>query len=56
MEDKINKYNNNPDYDAGYQQGWEDAINYAIQTSKDMKDNKAYYDTKTLDELEQRIV
>jgi hypothetical protein len=39
-----------------YQQGWEDAINYVIDISKDMKYNRAYWDTKTLDELEQRIV
>ena len=25
MEDKINKYNNNPDFDAGYEEGWENA-------------------------------
>lgn len=56
MEDKINKYNNNPDYDAGYEEGWQNAINYVIDISKDMKYNRAYYDTKTLDELEQRIV
>lgn len=36
--------------------GWEEAIQYVIEISIEMKDNKAYYDSRTLDELEQRIV
>jgi hypothetical protein len=55
MEDKINKYNNNPDYDAGYQEGWENAINYVLDISQQMR----YIDRfkgPTLEELEQRIV
>lgn len=57
MEDKINKYNNNPDYDAGYQEGWENAINYALDISKQMRynDNLSWHN-ETLQELEQRIV
>jgi hypothetical protein len=55
MEDKINKYNNNPDYDAGYQEGWENAINYVIDISKEMRYNDLFKGP-TLEELEQRIV
>ena len=55
MEDKINKYNNNPDYDAGYEEGWQKAIEYVIDISKQMRYNNPYI-TPTLEELEQRIV
>ena len=55
MEDKINKYNNNPDYDAGYQEGWENAINYVIDISKEMRYNDLFKGP-TLEELEHRIV
>lgn len=55
MEDKINSYNNNPDYDAGYQEGWENAINYVIDISKEMRYNDLFKGP-TLEELEQRIV
>jgi len=71
MEDKINKYNNNPDYDAGYQEGWDNAgkANYnrgyddgyafAIQEVLDILKQMGYnnpYITPTLQEVEQRIV
>jgi hypothetical protein len=55
MEDKINKYNNNPDYDAGYQEGWENAINYVLDISQHMRYTNPYIGP-TLEELEQRIV
>jgi hypothetical protein len=57
MEDKINKYNNNPDYDAGYQEGWENAINYALDILNHMQynDNNKWHN-ETLEELGQRIV
>ena len=55
MEDKINKYNNNPDYDAGYQEGWENAINYVLDISQQMRYTDAFKGP-TLEELEQRIV
>ena len=61
MSDEITNYIDrklaeDPTYNAGYEKGWEEAINYVIDISKDMKYNRAYWDTKTLDELEQRIV
>jgi hypothetical protein len=55
MEDKINSYNNNPDYDAGYQEGWENAINYVLDISQQMRYNDRFKGP-TLEELEQRIV
>jgi len=57
MEDKINKYNNNPDYDAGYEEGWQNAINYVLDISQQMRynDNLTWHNA-TLEELEQRIV
>ena len=55
MEDKINSYNNNPDYDAGYQEGWENAINYVLDISQHMRYTNPYIGP-TLEELEQRIV
>ena len=61
MEDKINKYNNNPDYDAGYEEawnvGWQCAIEYVLDISKQMRynDNLSWHN-ETLEELEQRIV
>jgi hypothetical protein len=57
MEDKINKYNNNPDYDAGYQEGWENAINNVLDISQQMRYNdNLSWNNETLEELEQRIV
>jgi hypothetical protein len=71
MEDKINKYNNNPDYDAGYEEGWDNAgkANYnrgyddgyafAIQEVLDILKQMGYnnpYITPTLKEVEQRLV
>ncbi len=71
MEDKINKYNNNPDYDAGYQEGWdnagkanynrgyEDGYAFAIQEVLDILKQMGYnnpYITPTLQEVEQRLV
>jgi len=71
MEDKINKYNNNPDFDAGYQEGWDNAgkANYnrgyddgyafAIQEVLDILKQMGYnnpYITPTLQEVEQRLV
>lgn len=38
-----------------YQEGWEDAINYVLDISKQMRYNNPYI-TPTLEELEQRIV
>jgi predicted transcriptional regulator len=38
-----------------YNDGWEDAINYVIDISKQMRYNNPYI-TPTLEELEQRIV
>ena len=61
MEDKINKYNNNPDYDAGYEEawnvGWQCAIEYVLDISQKMRynDNLSWHN-ETLEELEQRIV
>jgi hypothetical protein len=61
MEDRINKYNNNPDYDAGYEQawdvGWQSAIEYVLDISKQMRYNdNLSWNNETLEELEQRIV
>jgi len=57
MEDKINKYNNNPDYDAGYQEGWENAINNVLDISQQLRYNdNLSWNNETLEELEQRIV
>jgi hypothetical protein len=57
MEDKINKYNNNPDYDAGYEEGWQNAIANVLDISQQMRynDNLSWHN-ETLEELEQRIV
>lgn len=59
MEDKINKYNNNPDYDAGYEEawdvGWQSAIEYVLDISKQMRYNDRFKGP-ILEELEQRIV
>jgi hypothetical protein len=35
---------------------WEECIEYVLDIINDMKYNRAYYDIKTLEELEQRIV
>jgi hypothetical protein len=57
MEDKINKYNNNPDYDAGYEEGWTNAINNVLDISQQMRYNdNLSWNNETLEELEQRIV
>lgn len=55
MEDKINKYNNNPDYDAGYEEGWQNAIAYVLDISQQMRYTDRFKGP-TLEELEQRIV
>jgi len=55
MEDKVNKYNNNPDYEAGYEEGWTDAINYVLDISQQMRYTDLFKGP-TLEELEQRIV
>ena len=54
MEDKINKYNNNPDYDAGYEDGYASAIKMVIDIADEMK--YTGYNLETLEELMQRIV
>ena len=57
MENKINKYNNNPDYDAGYEEGWTNAINNVLDISQQMRYNdNLSWNNETLEELEQRIV
>ena len=60
MNDEITNYLDrklaeDPTYNAGYEQGWQDAINYVIDISKQMRYNNPYI-TPTLEELEQRIV
>lgn len=60
MSDEITSYLDrklaeDPTYNAGYEKGWEDAINYVIDISKQMRYNNPYI-TPTLEELEQRIV
>jgi hypothetical protein len=59
MEDRINKYNNNPDYDAGYEEawdiGWQSAIEYVLDISKQMRYTDRFKGP-ILEELEQRIV
>jgi hypothetical protein len=57
MEDRINKYNNNPDYDAGYEEGWQNAIANVLDISQQMRYNdNLSWNNETLEELEQRIV
>ena len=60
MNDEITNYLDrklaeDPTYNAGYEQGWQDAINYVIDISKQMRYNNPYI-SPTLEELEQRIV
>mgnify|MGYP003342137706 FL=1 len=60
MNDEITNYIDrklaeDPTFNAGYEQGWQDAINYVIDISKQMRYNNPYI-TPTLEELEQRIV
>jgi Na+-transporting NADH:ubiquinone oxidoreductase subunit NqrE len=60
MEDKLTSYTDRKlaedhVYNAGYQEGWQDAINYVIDISKQMRYNNLYI-KPTLEELEQRIV
>ena len=60
MNDEITNYLDrklaeDPTFNAGYEQGWQDAINYVIDISKQMRYNNPYI-TPTLEELEQRIV
>ncbi len=60
MSDEITSYLDrklaeDPTYNAGYEKGWEEAINYVIDISKQMRYNNPYI-TPTLEELEQRIV
>jgi hypothetical protein len=53
MEDKIDR--DSITYAEGYQEGWENAINYVLDISQQMRYNNPYI-TPTLEELEQRIV
>ena len=53
MEDKIDR--DSTDYIAGYEEGWEKAIFYVIDISKEMRYNDLFKGP-TLEELEQRIV
>ncbi len=60
MSDEITNYIDrklaeDPTYNAGYQEGWENAINYVLDISQQMRYNNPYI-TPTLEELEQRIV
>ena len=60
MNDEITNYLDrklaeDPTYNAGYEQGWQDAIYYVIDISKQMRYNNPYI-SPTLEELEQRIV
>ena len=60
MNDEITNYLDrklaeDPTFNAGYEQGWQDAINYVIDISKQMRYNNPYI-SPTLEELEQRIV
>lgn len=60
MNDEITNYLDrklaeDPTYNAGYEQGWQDAIQYVIDISKQMRYNNPYI-KPTLEELEQRIV
>jgi hypothetical protein len=53
MEDKIDR--DSITYAEGYQEGWENAINYVLDISQQMRYNNPYIGP-TLEELEQRIV
>ena len=60
MSDEITSYLDrklaeDPTFNQGYQQGWEDAINYVLDISKHMRYTNPYIGP-TLEELEQRIV
>jgi hypothetical protein len=60
MNDEISNYLDrklaeDPTYNAGYEKGWEEAINYVLDISQQMRYNNPYI-TPTLEELEQRIV
>jgi len=60
MSDEITSYLDrklaeDPTYNAGYEKGWEDAINYVLDISKQMRYTNPYI-SPTLEELEQRIV
>ena len=62
MSDEITNYIDrklaeDPVYNAGYQQGWEDAINNVLDISQQMRYNdNLSWNNETLEELEQRIV
>ncbi len=62
MSDEITSYSDrklaeDPVYNAGYQQGWEDAINNVLDISQQMRYNdNLSWNNETLEELEQRIV
>jgi hypothetical protein len=49
-----NKFNNNPDYDAGYEDAWASAIKMVLDIADEMKYTGYHLDT--LEELMQRIV
>ena len=53
MEDKIDR--NSITYAEGYQEGWENAINYVLDISQQMRYTDLFKGP-TLKELEQRIV
>jgi hypothetical protein len=53
MEDKIDR--DSITYAEGYQEGWENAINYVLDISQQMRYNDLFKGP-TLEELEQRIV
>ena len=60
MNDEITNYLDrklaeDPTFNAGYEEGWQDAIQYVIDISKQMRYNNPYI-SPTLEELEQRIV
>lgn len=49
------KFNNNPDYDQGHADGYQDAIDHVLDIINDMQYTYDWHNP-TLDELEQRIV
>ena len=60
MSDEITSYTDrklaeDPVFNAGYEEGWTDAINYVLDISKHMRYTDLFKGP-TLEELEQRIV
>ena len=60
MSDEITSYTDrklaeDPVFNAGYEEGWTDAINYVLDISQQMRYTDAFKGP-TLEELEQRIV